>query len=222
MGSKRGIIFFAMLVLVVSGCATTMKGTGFLDSYAGFETRSDGSMRYVAPGEGMKALGAYDRIMIDPVAVWYDQGAEYRGINPDELKAITDYFHSAMVRAVSGRYKVVDKPGKGVLRIRSALTGIEKKKPERGALGYIPVAFVLSKGVEGARSLAGKTIYIAEASLEAEAVDSETGKRIMAVVTKHPGEKFEAAEGEQLSWENLQGALDYWAKRLREVLDEAR
>ncbi len=222
MFSRRTMLIFPVLLFLLTGCATTMKGTGFLENYDGFETRSDGTMRYVEPGKGIKALGAYDHVMIDPVTVWYAADAGYRGINPDELKAVTDYFHSAMVRSVSGRYKVVDKPGKGVLRIRSALTGVEKKKPERGALGYIPAAFVLSKGIEGARAMAGKTIYIAEASLEAEAVDSETGKRIMAVVTRHPGEKFEAAEGEKLSWRNLQGALDYWARRLREVLDENR
>jgi hypothetical protein len=54
--------------------------------------------------------------MIDRIKVFLKEDAKYKGIDPAELKALVDYFHEAIKKAVSEAYPVVREPGPDVLR----------------------------------------------------------------------------------------------------------
>jgi hypothetical protein len=201
------LIVAISLMVVQCGCESKeMARTGFLTDYSRLRAESDTSLRYV----NKTALGAYSGFIVDKVEVHFFSGAsaieaKSEGkLTEQELKDLTNYFHSAIVRAISdsGR-KVVYQAGPGVARIRVALTDIK----ETGALNVLPQASLLGADVGGA-------------AMEAEIVDSLTGKQIGAVV--------ESRKGSQVPFSNLgdwgtaKGIMDDWAKRLQKRLEEAR
>jgi len=122
-------------------------------------------------------------------------------ITEQELKDLTNYFHSAIVKAISdsGR-KVVHRAGPGVARIRVALTDIK----ETGTLNVLPQASLLGAGIGGA-------------AMEAEVVDSVTGKQVGAVVESRKGGRVPFSNlGD---WGTAKGVMDDWAKRLQKRLE---
>ncbi|MHC4913108.1 MAG: DUF3313 domain-containing protein, partial [Planctomycetota bacterium] len=197
------MIVAVALMLVQCGCESKeMARTGFLTDYSRLRAESDTSLRYI----NKTALGAYSGFIVDKVKVHFFTGAsaieaKSEGkITEQELNDLANYFHSAIVKAVSdsGR-KVVHQAGPGVARIRVALTDIK----ETGALNVLPQASLLGADVGGA-------------AMEAEVVDSMTGKQIGAVV--------ESKKGSQVPFSNLgdwgtaKGVMDDWAKRLQKNL----
>ena len=159
--------------------------------------------------------------MIDPIQVWVHDKAKYKGVDPDQLKAMTDYFRNAIVKAMAPDYPVVGNPGDDVLRVSMAITGVVPQKPKRSVLGYVPIAFVLSTAKEAVDSAGGQESMELEASMEAAFVDSATGERMFAVVDSHRGDDMMVNKGQaDLGWEGTKGALDFWATELRKRFDE--
>jgi hypothetical protein len=84
-----------------------------------------------------------------------------------------------------------------VARIRVALTDIK----ETGALNILPQASLLGAGIGGA-------------AMEAEVVDSLTGRQIGAVVESRKGSRVPFSNlGD---WGTAKGVMDYWANRFKE------
>ena len=54
--------------------------------------------------------------MIDRIKIWLKDDVDYKGIDPAELKELTDYFHESIKKAVGGKYPVVREAGPDVLR----------------------------------------------------------------------------------------------------------
>ena len=97
--------------------------------------------------------------------------------------------------------KVVHRPGQGVARARIALTDIDKSH----AISILPQASLLGAGIGGA-------------SMEAEAVDSVTGKQVAAVVQSGQGSKIPFASlGD---WTAAKQAFDGWAKEFQKRLSQ--
>ncbi len=142
--------------------------------------------------------------MIDPVAVCYLPEARQRGIQPDELKKLTDYFREALVEAVADAYPVVADPGPEVLRLRVAITDVA---PSDVALNLIATALVYVP------------VDMGSASMEAELLDSLTGARLAAVVDSRTGSQLDILGG-YTRWSHAKIAFDGWAAELRAALDE--
>ena len=154
-----------------------------------------------------RALDRYSGFIIDEVKVHFFTGtsaieAKSEGkITEQELKRLTDYFRSAIIKAIlgSGR-KVVRRAGPGVARLRVALTDIK----ETGMLNVLPFASLAGTGVGGA-------------AMEVEIVDSRTGKQIGAVVESRKGSRVPFSNlGD---WGTAKGVMDHWANRLKERLE---
>jgi len=83
-----------------AGCAGTSTSdtgpthTGFLSDYAKLEpdTADPGARIYLKAGVDWKK---YDKVMLDRIQVWLKDDADYKGIDPTQLKALTDYFQQA-------------------------------------------------------------------------------------------------------------------------------
>jgi len=151
-----------------------------------------------------KRISDYLKIMIDPVTVFLHPQAQSRGVNPDELKELADYFRYQMVSRIlsSGKYEIVHAAGPGVLRIRAAITDVQ---PSKVLLNVTPVVGATGVGVGGA-------------SMEAECLDTESGERILAVIATRKGDPFEVQQGSS-KWGDTQAVLREWAQVLREALD---
>jgi len=194
----------ALVLLVLGGCGTPMPAhSGFLGDYPHMRPspRISGAWGWWHP---RKRISDYLKIMIDPVTVFLHPQAQSRGVNPDELKELADYFRDQMASRIlsSGKYEIVHAAGPGVLRIRAAITDVQ---PSKVLLNVTPVVGATGVGVGGA-------------SMEAECLDTESGERILAVIATRKGDPFEVQEGSS-KWGDTQAVLREWAQVLREALD---
>ncbi|MEH6822432.1 MAG: DUF3313 domain-containing protein [Motiliproteus sp.] len=213
----------ALCVLLLSGCESQpVKGSGFLVSYEGFEQRpwSDGANVYLKPGTTLTDLNKYNKIMLTPIEIWQSDSSEYKGVDPQELAYIANSFTSKIKAAFEPDYPIVKEPGPDVLVFRMAITGLERKSPERSALGYIPIALLISAGGKAINSVQGEEAIIYHASLEAEGYDAVSGARMLALVDDRKSDDTEVKKGGS-NIKILDETLDYWVGRFRRNWDKA-
>jgi len=204
---------------------------GFLSDYsklAPVEGADTHAYRYV---DSTVDFSKYQKLLVDRIKVWYKEGGDYKGIDPDDLKALTDYFHQAIVEAVGDDYTVVNEPGPDVLRVRIALTDLVPNKTEASVISLaIPFAWVADAGSGAAKGEAGSTAFTGEATIEMEAMDSVSSQQVGAYVDKEVGKKYQWSKGVSegvnsymsaySKWDYTKKSMDAWAQRLKTTLDE--
>ena len=215
---KKNMFFMIVIVLLVGCSAGGMKEvhkSNFLGDYSMLGPGAEGqaALAYVKSGVDFKP---YNKLMFERVVVVYSQNADHQNIDPTVLKELTDYYQKALLEAVKGGYEIVDKPGPGVMRVRVAITGVKPSKPLANTLSTItPVGWVTS----GATKIASDdNVGTGEASSEMELLDAVTSERLAAAVDRRQGGKS-AFRGK---WDDTKDAFDFWAKRFRVRLDQAR
>ena len=146
------------------------------------------------------ALGRYSGFIVDPVKAHINKSDGK--LTPEQITDLSSYMYAKVVEAVEGAgKKVVYQPANGVARLRVALTNIDKSH----AVSILPQASLLGPGIGGA-------------SMEAEIVDSVSGKQIGAVVESNQGPNIPLANlGD---WTAAKSVIDGWAKRLQKHLSE--
>jgi hypothetical protein len=167
-----------------------------------------GAMIWEKPGINR---AAYTRVMIEPITIFISPDSEYKGLNADELKKISDGFREAVTKALEPDIAVVNEKGAGVLYIRAALTNVKVAKKPRGLLGYTPIGFVVT-------TAAGPQISLKQAALEIETLDSASGERVGVLIDKAP----RVADKEELSWDSINKTLGYYAERFKARMEAAR
>ncbi len=189
--------------------------SGFLPSYAKLKPVEgiEGSMRYVDKSIDIRP---YTKIMLDPVQIYLAPNPEYKGLQPDALKRMTDAFQAAFVDAVSSGYQVVSAPGPDVLRVRLAITGVQPVSPGVTAIDFLPIKALFNAG----RAAAGAAPRVAEISAEIEVLDPSNRQVAAAVATRKSDKTLE--QGENIRWSDLQPIVVAWAKNFRQGLDTAR
>ena len=208
------LVSTAALLIAPLSHAGNAGTSGFIDDYPDLvaDKARKGALIWRKPGMD---LSAYSKIFIDPILIWYHPNAKYKGIDPGELKELTDTFRQTLVAALEPDFPVVSRAGKGVLRVRLAITNVETKKKKRGVLGYIPVA-----AVAGAVTGKYRTIHLADATIEAELMDGMTGER-QGVLVDRLSDSAPKKKKEATSWDEVQTTLSYYAKRFRARMDRA-
>ena len=187
--------------------------SGFLSDYSKLQPAKDreGIRSWVNRSVDFRA---YERIYFQPVEVVVTPGPEYKGVQPDVLKRMTDQFDGAFRRAVSPPYKLVDKPGPGVLVVRLAITGVQPAAPSTTALDVLPIMAVYNVG----RATAGKSPQVGEMSAEMEVLDAQM-KPVAAAVATRKGDRS-LPQSDRVTWQHVEAICNYWAKSFRERLDE--
>lgn len=219
---KRKLCRFGRLLVVtllLAGCAAggmkTVTKTGFIDDYSQLQPGGDdrAALVYVKPGVDFRP---YDKLMFERIMILYSDSAEYQAIDPAVFMEMIEYYEQAVFDAVKGGYDIVDQPGPGVLRVRIAITGIKPSKPAANTLSTIIPVGIVAAGATKAAS--GDNLGTGEASTEMEILDALSGERLAAAVDRRQGGKG-VFRGK---WDDTKEAFDFWAKRFRERLDEAR
>ena len=222
---KSMILVIALIAVTlpsIGWAAGDVKFSGFLDDYSALVPNPErtGVLVYKAPDFQPRN---YSRFIFTPIEIWIDPASEYKGVQPDQLKKITDRFLEVMIDALEDGYPIVDKPGPGVAIVRIALTNVYLKKKKVKWYTYTPVGAV-SKGVEVA---AGKNIALATAHLEMELLDSQSGQRLQAGIDLQAGEKLrekikKEKKAPETTWADVEETLEFYAKRLRQRMDAVR
>ncbi len=108
------------------------------------------------------------------------------------------------MKELTKNYRVVSAPGKGVMRLRIAITDVEESEP---LLNIHPAMKLTGAGLGGA-------------SMEAEGIDSLTGERIGAIVETRSGNRISVAAGLSRMGHAKQ-VMRYWVERFLKNLNKA-
>ncbi len=192
--------------------------SGFLQDYDRLERvpGEEAVLRWVnAEGD----WNQYDRFLVDPVQFRVPPAYKDQAHPREEaVAAMTRYFREAMVRELGSRYEVVDEPAAGVMRIRAALTSIKPTAKQLEAWQYLPVALVAT-GVAEATGLRGEDALL---FMEGEASDSLNGEIMGEVMQGRISEESHAKDALDMTAEDIEPVLDYWASELVRTIKKAR
>ena len=187
---------------------------GFLSDYGKLKPNPnfENTVSYVKQDDA-KNIHKYIAVIVEPVEIYVATNADTSQMPDNGRTALAAYFQNAIVRAVGDAFPVVQEPGPLVLRLRTALIGVD--------MG----AKIATDSNASGEALA-RAVDIGKVGVEMEMVDTSTGEQIAAAVDRQNlgsgavigsvnfsrDEKFAAATE----------ALDGWAARLREFLDSAQ
>ena len=214
------LVAVALLFGIQPAQAAEPQYSGFLTSYKGFKPGPKGGVDriWVNPKFKFPAdLAKYRVFYIDPITVYLSKDGQRRGIPVAELNGLSIKFRQLLINAIKGKYYVAQSPGPGVLRFVIALTDVEPSMPVLDTItSVVPVARVLSFLK---KQVTGKHTFVGSASVEGVIVDGGTNEPLIAFVDKRTGDK--GVFGGVKKMEDVHEAFEWWAKRLRKVLDQA-
>jgi len=213
-------VFVVGLGLAISGCASKTANvkeySGFLGNYSLLkEQNSIDGVLVLGWSNPTMANRKYTKVMIDPVVI-YPAPKPTSQIRPEVLTKILIYLNKKMRDEAGKTHELVSAPGRDVLRIRAAITGVKTTTEALAVYEYIPLALVLS----AATTATGLRAQDVEILLEAEATDSLSGELLGAAVRKGIGTDV-SNSSEQVEVENVRAVLDEWAAALNKYLDFA-
>jgi hypothetical protein len=187
------------LAVTLGGCAKKAQQVGFLSTYKNLEPVSDNTLRYIGPN-----VGEYSKFIVDPITVkCYDKETAEK-VKPEDVKHLEEFLYTEIIKdKPADRYEIVSTPGPGVARMRIAVTNLEKSTP---ALNILPWTKLTGVG-------------LGQASVEMEAVDSQTGKQLAAAIVSDTGSRFSLSGLSK--WGDVEGVMKDWAKRIWMRVDEA-
>jgi hypothetical protein len=204
-------VIICFTLFLASGCAKQqITYSGFLGNYPEFQPGAKGGVARAYMKEGVNFRN-YHHILMDPVVFYFKEDAKYQGVRADVLEKMSDAFRQAIDEALQGSYKLVDKPGKNVMRMRLAITEVVPSKE-------YSVTYRAGSGGSGAAGIQ-TYVNVGSASMEAEFLDSLTNERIAAAIDRQTGKEYQSP-GEVNTWKDTKEAFEFWALRLRIWLDE--
>lgn len=190
--------------------------SGFLKDYSKLTSNpnlGNNALTFVNTDE-QKNLHKYIAMIVEPVQVYLASDADESKL-PDKARgAGARYFHKALTDAVSSAFPIADQAGPLVLRLRSAIIGVDVG-------GEVPAA-EKSSNPDDALS---RAVNIGKVGVEMELLDSETGEQIAAMLDREnlgAGAEIGAVHfGRQEKYAAAREAFDGWAHRVRDFLDSA-
>ena len=189
--------------------------SGFLSDYANLKPNPEfeNTLRYVSK-DPVKNVHKYVAIIVEPVVVYIATDADEKAIPDRGRTALAGYFQQAIIRAVADAFPVVKDSGPLVLRLRSAIIGVD-----------VGPAAPPDQNAARAGEALERTVNIGKVGVEMELVDSETGEQVAAVVDRQSlGEDALIGSANFTREQKFRGAteaINGWASRLREFLDWA-
>jgi hypothetical protein len=213
-----------VLAGLFSSCAQTypvrkVEPSGFLEDYSQLQPGQTDEARLVYYNPDANILD-YDKILIDPVVGYIGEGSRLNQISPKDRQTLLNYFHATLREQLGQDYTLVEQPGPGVLRLRVAVVDAKASKVVMDTVStVVPVGLAIS-ALE--RVALGKTLTAGSVQIEAEALDTQTGMRIGAIVDERVGSKLTGHFDKWSKWQDCRDAFDFWAARLRHSMQSFR
>ncbi len=202
------------------GASGTSDESRFLSDYSKLESGKDSSFDELYASQAAVSSGPrYTAVMIDQAEIFLHADSKYKGIKPDDMKAIADAFRERVIDELKSGYTIVDKPGKNVLYVRFAIGDLMLQKKKRPILAYTPVGAV-AYGIKKLASEVTSKLDVTNIKIEGEVLDSMTLEQLGAATMRRG--KVSSAVGEQsVTWDHLDDLFTVAGKRLRCRLDNA-
>jgi hypothetical protein len=198
-----------IITVLMVGCASkTMSPeeySGYLSDYSKLvkvDTASGGeTLRWVSD---KVAAQSYHSVILDKT-ILYPKPQATAQVSDTLLRQFTWTVDKALASSVSGSYKIVTKPGEGVLRIKPAITGVVHSMEGIQPLEILPAAMVIGLG----KAALGTRDRDVSVFLEVAVMDSQTDELLATVVRNDEGTQLENDE-EQLTIVHLEEMIARW------------
>lgn len=173
----------------------------------------DGGARWLKPGVDFKK---YNKFMVDSVVFFLADKADYKGIDPQEMKELCDEFNKALVAAFKDKLPIVAEPGPDVARVRFAITNVQPSRPGVSAVtSIIPVGLGVSLVKKGAT---GGWVGSGETAAELMVLDTMTNEIVAMGAIKRAAEFDERFS----KWGSARDAFKFWSERLVKSIMDVR
>jgi hypothetical protein len=209
-----------LLTIIASGFAHSQdfQSSDFLSDYSKLKQSSDKYMDYTYLAEGAPGkMAKYNAVMIDQPEIFVAPKSKYKGMKPDDMKALGDAFRAGMAESLSATYMIVDQTGPNVLYVRFAISNVQLKKKRKGLLGYTPIGLVTGAAKSAMTSDITKKIDLKGLTIEMEVLDSNSQDQLAALLETRSGKKNDPA-----SWAELEALITVYSQRISCNLDNAR
>src|SRR5688572_15646854 len=119
----------ALLAAMLTACASTSDvdqagQSGFLSDYSLLDTTKNTQGKVVRAWASPKFTPAnYNAILLEPL-VFHPEPRPNEHVSAEELQRILDYSNDVYRRALGERFQLVDRAGPGVVRLRTAFSGV--------------------------------------------------------------------------------------------------
>lgn len=201
-------------ILSVAACATNMdptqKAPGFLPNYSLLKpvpNSPEGTQIYMYKAPDAKRSD-YHAAIIQPVFLY--QTATESGITADKIEKARKNIDAGITKVISKKIAITDKPGIGVVRIYTAITGAILEPDGFKPWNITPISAAI-KLASMATDLDNKKPILA---VEIKIVDSKSGKLLKEIASVIHGENFRtsgstADEFEKLAVQWVDQAVKY-------------
>jgi Protein of unknown function (DUF3313) len=216
--SHRLILMLAgsLLILSIAGCTAKqyrrVDQSGFLGDYSKLREKQENEALYVYINPKADCR-KYKKVIIDPVSLWsVSEDSELATLDQKDKKMLmTQGWGIVYDGMTKGKFKIVDKPGADVMRVRSAITEASKANVMlANILAVAPYAWEAAT-LWGIGS--GKWPFLGELAGEMEIVDSQTGERLFASVDKVVGTMGSNIDP-RASWDDVRKGFNMWRDKL--------
>jgi len=212
----RFITRLLLVLLVVASSTTVMAArelktkdfSGWMKDYDSL-TYSEERNAFLFFNEAKR--GSYQKVILEDVVI-YSENGEAGG---EIAEKSTSYLSKGLADLLAAKGLAASEAGPGVLRLKLAITAVEKSKEELKVYNFVPVAAVF----RGAQAATGNVATYIDAMFEAEMVDSVSGDRVAAIVAKGI-EETEKRSGDDLTFDDVKLTLDKWLAQYSETLDK--
>lgn len=199
-------------VLLAATNTLRAEESGFLPDYEGlkFAPGEYGGKSILQPG-AVDTLPLFEGIMIDQPEIFVAESSAYKGMKPDDARAIAEAFREALIANMVEKDRLVEEPGANVLYLRTAISDIHLKKKQRRLLSYTPAG----RAAHAARSIATRNIMrkidLVGATIEIEVLSADTGEHYSSFVMK----LAPAGTGgtNEANWETMLSRFDALSKQ---------
>jgi hypothetical protein len=146
----------------------------------------------------------YDAILLDPL-VFYPEPRPSEHVSAEALQQILAYSNDIYKRSLSQQFRVVDRPGPGVLRLRVAFTGVAAQGEGLKPYQFVPIAFVATMATRAATGAPQRAFIV----VETEGTDSVTGELLGLRVRVGTGERLaKVADQKVITLDTVKPLLD--------------
>ncbi|HEV2172614.1 MAG TPA: DUF3313 domain-containing protein [Nitrospira sp.] len=226
---KFAMVWMALSVML-TGCGATKQArsvttSGFLQDLYPEMREGKGNealLVYRNPKVDWGTKATYRKVLLDPVMIWRGKDSTLEGPERKEVQAIADAFYALLYQELAKDYEMVTEPGSKTLRMQAALTDVGQSRPVLDILSSVPAPFNVAFVASTVKTLStGKPLFKGEASIEGKVMDADSGEVLAAAVDRRVGGRFLDREVFD-SWNDVHGALRYWAQLTRFRLCQMR
>src|SRR4029077_5170198 len=125
---------------------------------------------------------AYDKVLFEPVTIWQSGKHSLDEVPEDDLQRLPAEFERAVQSRLGADYRLVDRPGPGVMRVRLGITAARQSDRVLDVFEYAVPPEVRPPDAQGLAS-APRALVVA-AAIEGELSDAVSGELLAAGVDR--------------------------------------